>query len=57
MLISPEDLAAMEETPDVLSDPRALVEAEAEFDRGDFSTGAEMAHLLAERQNRETRTA
>jgi PHD/YefM family antitoxin component YafN of YafNO toxin-antitoxin module len=57
VLISPEDLAAMEETPDVLSDPRALVEAEAEFDRGDFSTGAEMAHLLAERQNRETRTA
>ncbi|MCL4446541.1 MAG: type II toxin-antitoxin system Phd/YefM family antitoxin [Actinobacteria bacterium] len=58
--ISPEDLAAMEETLDVLSDPQALAaikEAEAEFDRGELTTGEEMAHLLEERRRRETGVA
>lgn len=60
VLISPEDLAAMEETLDVLSDPRALAairEAEAELDRGEFTTGEEMAHLLEERRRHETGAA
>ena len=60
VLISPEDLAAMEETLDVLCDPRALSairEAEAELDRGEFTTGEEMAQLLEERLRRETGAA
>ena len=60
VLISPEDLAAMEETLDVLSDPQALTvirEAGAELDRGEFTTGEEMAHLLEERRRRETGAA
>jgi predicted transcriptional regulator len=50
----------MEETLDVLSDPQALAaikEAEAEFDRGELTTGEEMAHLLEERRRRETGVA
>ncbi len=50
----------MEETLDVLSDPQALTtirEAEAELDRGEFTTGEEMAQLLEERLRRETGAA
>ena len=53
VLISPEDLAAMEETLDILSDPQALAAiqaAEAELGRGEFTTGEEMARLLEERR-------
>jgi antitoxin YefM len=60
VLISPEDLAAMEETLDILSDPQALNairEAEAQLGRGDFTTGEEMAHLMEERQRRESGAA
>jgi antitoxin YefM len=55
VLISPEDLAAMEETLDLLSDPGALAairEAEAELDRGEFTSGEEMAALLEQRRRR-----
>ena len=48
------------ETLDVLSDPQALTairEAEAELDRGESTTGEEIAHLLEERQRRETGVA
>ena len=60
VLISPEDLAAMEETLDILSDPQALTairEAEAQLGRGDFTTGEEMAHLMEERRRRESGAA
>ena len=53
VLISPEDLAAMEETLDILSDPQALAAiqaAEAELGRGELTTGEEMARLLEERR-------
>ncbi len=55
VLISPEDLAAMEETLDILSDPQALAAiqaAEAELGRGELTTGEEMARLLEERRRR-----
>ena len=53
VLISPEDLVAMEETLDILSDPQALAAirgAEAELGRGELTTGEEMARLLEERR-------
>jgi prevent-host-death family protein len=55
VLVSPEDLAALEETLDVLSDPGALAdirEAEAEYARGDVTTGENMARLIEERKRR-----
>lgn len=55
VLIAPEDLASMEETLDILSDPRALAEireAESEVARGEYVAGEEMARLIAERQRR-----
>lgn len=60
VLISPKDLAALEETLDVLSDPLALIairEAEAELARGEFTTGEDMARLMEERHRHETDTA
>lgn len=60
VLVSPEDLAALEETLDVLSDPGALAdvrEAEAEHARGEVTTGEEMARLIEERQRRESGAA
>lgn len=54
VLISPEDLAAIEETLDILSDPQALVairEAEAQLARGEFTTGEEMGRLMEERRH------
>ncbi|MGH9105115.1 MAG: type II toxin-antitoxin system Phd/YefM family antitoxin [Acidimicrobiales bacterium] len=56
VLVSPEDLASLEETVDILSDPEALAdirEAEAEYARGDFITGDEMRGLIEERRRRE----
>ncbi|MHB1986622.1 MAG: type II toxin-antitoxin system Phd/YefM family antitoxin [Acidimicrobiales bacterium] len=60
VLISPEDLAAMEETLDILSDPQALAvirEAEAQLGRGEFTTREEMARLMQERRRRESGAA
>ncbi len=60
VLISPEDLAAMEETLDILSDPQALTairEAETQLGRDDFTTGDEMAQLMEGRRRRESGAA
>jgi antitoxin YefM len=55
VLISPEDLACLEETLDILSDPEALADirgAEAEYGRGDATTGEEMRRLIEERRRK-----
>ncbi|MHB1583226.1 MAG: type II toxin-antitoxin system Phd/YefM family antitoxin [Acidimicrobiales bacterium] len=57
VLVSPEDLASLEETLDILSDAGALDgirEAEAEHARGDAISGEEMARLMEERRRRES---
>lgn len=49
MLISPDDLAQLEETLDVLSDPEALAdirEADAAYARGDVVRGIDAARAL-----------
>ncbi|MBK8867840.1 MAG: type II toxin-antitoxin system Phd/YefM family antitoxin [Dermatophilaceae bacterium] len=49
VLISPEDLAALEETLDVLSDPEAMAdirEADAAYARGDVVRGVEAVRQL-----------
>ena len=49
ILISPEDLAQLEETADVLGDPDALAdirEADAAYSRGDVIRGVEGVRLL-----------
>ena len=49
VLISPEDLAQLEETLDVLSDPEALAdirEADAAYARGDVLRGVDAARRL-----------
>ena len=51
VLISPEDLAQLEETIDVLSDPAALAdirEADAAYARGDVIRGADAVRRLRE---------
>ncbi|MHB8438358.1 MAG: type II toxin-antitoxin system Phd/YefM family antitoxin [Acidimicrobiales bacterium] len=58
VLVSPDDLAAIEETLEILSDPQALAdirEAEAEASRGEYSTAEQIASLLEERGRREKR--
>lgn len=60
VLISLEDLAALEETLDVLSDPKALAEireSEDEAGRGEFSSSDEMAKLLEQRRRRQSGAA
>ena len=60
VLISPEDLAAIENTLDVLADPEALAdirESEAEASRGEFTSAEEMAELLEERRRRQSGAA
>lgn len=54
VLVSPEDLAALEETLDILSDPEALAairEAEAEYDSGEATTAEDMARLVDQRRD------
>ena len=49
MLISPEDLAQLEETIDVLGDPSALAdirEADAAYARGDVVRGVDAVRRL-----------
>ncbi len=49
VILSPEDLAQLEETIDVLGDPRALAdirEADAAYARGDVVRGADAVRQL-----------
>ena len=57
VLISPDDLASLEETLDVLSDPDALADirdAEAEAGRGEYTSAEQMHLLLEERRRRDS---
>jgi len=57
ILISPDELAALDETIDILSTPGALGEirrAEAEIARGEFVTAEEIGRILAERREQES---
>ncbi|MEO6885364.1 MAG: type II toxin-antitoxin system prevent-host-death family antitoxin [Jatrophihabitantaceae bacterium] len=60
VLISADELAALDETVDILSTPGALQDirqAEAEVDRGEYVTAEQMSTILTERRTREHRTA
>lgn len=60
VLISAEELESLDETVDLLSTPGALEEireAEAEIDRGEYVTAAEMLRILGDRRAREHRSA
>jgi len=55
VLVSPQDLQALEETLDVLSDPDLMAQlrqAEDELDRGQTYTEAELRDLIAQRRRR-----
>lgn len=57
VLLSAEDLASLEATLELLTDPAAMsavARAEADLARGDFTTGNEMAELMADRRRRES---
>lgn len=57
VLVSSDDLASLEETLDLLSDPSALAdirEAEAEAGRGEYTAAEEMEALMGERRRRES---
>jgi len=60
VLISPDDLAAIEETLEILSDARSMAEireAEAEIARGEYTSAEEMARVIEERLRRESGAA
>ena len=60
VLISPDDLAAIEETLEILSDLRAMAEireAQAQIERGEYSSAEEMARVIEERLRRESGAA
>lgn len=53
VLIAPDDLEALEETLEILSDERALAEireAERAIERGEYTTAEEMARLMDQRK-------
>lgn len=52
VLISAEDLASLEATVELLSDPEAVQrvrQAESDIEAGEFTTGEEMAELMKQR--------
>ena len=60
ILIAPDDLASLEETLDIRSDPDALAdirEAESEASRGEYSSAEEILLLIDERRRRESGAA
>ena len=60
VLISPDDLAAIEETLEILSDARAMAEireAQAEIERGEYTSAEEMTRVIEERLRRESGAA
>jgi prevent-host-death family protein len=60
VLMSADDLASIEATLELLSDPQALAEvreAEDAVSSGEVTSGAEMASLMDERRRREERGA
>jgi prevent-host-death family protein len=56
ILIAPDDLAALEDTLAVMSDPEALrelAEANAAWHDGNYTDGADMDRIMRERAQRE----
>lgn len=52
VLISADDLASLEATVELLSDPAAMGrvrQAQSDIEDGDFTTGEEMGHLMRNR--------
>jgi antitoxin YefM len=52
VLMSAEDLASLEATVELLSDPEAVQrvrQAQTDIEAGDFTTGEEMAELMTQR--------
>jgi antitoxin YefM len=52
VLMSAEDLASLEATVELLSDPEAMQrvrQAQTDIEAGDFTTGEEMAELMKQR--------
>jgi len=58
VLISAEDLASLEATVELLSDPAAMRrvrQAQSDIDKGDFTTGEEMDQIMRDRGGAATR--
>lgn len=58
VLISAEDLASLEATVELLSDPAAMRrvnKAQSDIEAGNFTTGAEMDQLMRSRRGATTR--
>ncbi len=54
VLISAEDLASLEATVELLSDPEAMQrvrQAQADIEDGNFTTGEDMAELVRQRRD------
>ncbi len=52
VLISAEDLASLEATVELLSDPEAMrrvQQAQSDIENGDFTTGEDMDHVMRNR--------